>query len=317
MQSRRTHIGSNRPTSPVAYAPTGRNQLRTKPLRILSNALFVFATLISGACAEPALWVAHSATATVYFFGTIHLLKHDTPWRSDKLDQALAQSKGLWLELSDAFDTAAAGPLVQQYGIDPEHPLSTKLDANERERLDAVVRKEGLGSAAAFESFRPWMAALVISVTHIVRQGYNTSSGVEKILSDEMTAAGKPIYGLETIEQQLHFFTTLPPGTERQMLDQAMDDVDAESDKTDAIITAWIAGDVATLAKLIDQDIAANEPDAYRALVVNRNIAWAKYIEQLLKGPGVSFIAVGAGHLAGPDSVQAQLAKHGIEVQRE
>ncbi len=167
------------------------------------------------------------------------------------------------------------------------------------------------------KSFRPWMAALVISVTHIVRQGYNTSSGVEKILSDEMTAAGKPIYGLETIEQQLHFFTTLPPGTERQMLDQAMDDVDAESDKTDAIITAWIAGDVATLAKLIDQDIAANEPDAYRALVVNRNIAWAKYIEQLLKGSGVSFIAVGAGHLAGPDSVQAQLAKHGIEVQRE
>ena len=89
------------------------------------------------------------------------------------------------------------------------------------------------------------------------------------------------------------------------------------SDKTDAIVTAWMAGDVATLAKLIDQDIAANEPDAYRALVVNRNIAWAKYIEQLLKGSGVSFIAVGAGHLAGPDSVQAQLAKRGIEVQRE
>jgi uncharacterized protein len=132
-----------------------------------------------------------------------------------------------------------------------------------------------------------------------------------------MTAAGKPIHGLETIEQQLRFFTTLPPDTERQMLDEAMDDVEADAGKTDAIVTAWMAGDVATLAKLVDQDIAANEPDAYQALVVDRNIAWAGYIEQLLKGSGVSFIAVGTGHLAGPDSVQAQLAKRGIEVQRE
>jgi uncharacterized protein YbaP (TraB family) len=201
--------------------------------------------------------------------------------------------------------------------MDPQHPLSTKLSADERTRFDAIVRKEGMGSAAAFESFRPWMAAVVISVKHIASQGYTASSGVEKALSDEMTTAGKPIHGLETIEQQLRFFTTLPPDTERQMLDEAMDDVEADSGKTDAIVTAWMAGDVATLAELIDQDIAANEPDAYQALVVNRNIAWAKHIEQLLKGSDVSFIAVGAGHLAGPDSVQAQLAKRGIKVQRE
>jgi uncharacterized protein YbaP (TraB family) len=288
-----------------------------KPLRILSSALLAFAALISVACAEPALWVAHSTTATVYFFGTVHLLKHDTPWRSHRLDQALAQSQGLWLELSDPFDTAAAVPFFKQYGMDPQHPLSTKLSADERTRFDVIVRKEGMGSAAAFESFRPWMAAVVISVKHIASQGYTASSGVEKTLSDEMTTAGKPIHGLETIEQQLRFFTTLPPDTERQMLDEAMDDVEADSGKTDAIVTAWMAGDVATLAELIDQDIAANEPDAYQALVVNRNIAWAKHIEQLLKGSDVSFIAVGAGHLAGPDSVQAQLAKRGIKVQRE
>jgi uncharacterized protein YbaP (TraB family) len=286
-----------------------------KPLRILSSALLAFAALISVACAEPALWVAHSTTATVYFFGTVHLLKHDTPWRSHRLDQALAQSQGLWLELSDPFDTAAAVPFFKQYGMDPQHPLSTKLSADERTRFDAIVRKEGMGSAAAFESFRPWMAAVVISVKHIASQGYTASSGVEKALSDEMTTAGKPIHGLETIEQQLRFFATLPPDTERQMLDEAMDDVEADSGKTDAIVTAWMAGDVATLAELIDQDIAANEPDAYQALVVNRNIAWAKHIEQLLKGS--DFIAVGAGHLAGPDSVQAQLAKRGIKVQRE
>jgi hypothetical protein len=34
----------------------------------------------------------------------------------------------------------------------------------------------------------------------------------------------------------------------------------------------------------------------------------------MLKGSGVQLIAVGAAHLAGPDSVQAQLAKRGIKM---
>jgi uncharacterized protein YbaP (TraB family) len=37
----------------------------------------------------------------------------------------------------------------------------------------------------------------------------------------------------------------------------------------------------------------------------------------MLKQPGTVFIAVGAAHLAGPDSVQAQLAKMGVTVQQD
>jgi uncharacterized protein YbaP (TraB family) len=36
----------------------------------------------------------------------------------------------------------------------------------------------------------------------------------------------------------------------------------------------------------------------------------------MLKGSGVQLIAVGAAHLVGPDSVQAQLAKRGIKAER-
>jgi uncharacterized protein YbaP (TraB family) len=36
----------------------------------------------------------------------------------------------------------------------------------------------------------------------------------------------------------------------------------------------------------------------------------------MLKGSGVQQIAVGAAHLAGPDSLQVQLAKRGIKVER-
>jgi len=52
-------------------------------------------------------------------------------------------------------------------------------------------------------------------------------------------------------------------------------------------------------------------------MLVKRNEAWAKAIAERMKQPGTTFVAVGAGHLAGPDSLQKQLEKLGIEVQRQ
>ena len=54
----------------------------------------------------------------------------------------------------------------------------------------------------------------------------------------------------------------------------------------------------------------------YQSLLVNRNINWAGQIQTLLEGSGTVFIAVGAAHLAGDDSVQAQLARRGITAER-
>jgi uncharacterized protein len=96
-----------------------------------------------------------------------------------------------------------------------------------------------------------------------------------------------------------------------------MDDVDGGQQKIDAIVAAWLAGDVTAIGRMIDEEIANREPAAYRALIVDRNVAWAKEIADRLKGSGVTFIAVGAGHLTGADSVQVQLAKYGIKVEHE
>ena len=44
--------------------------------------------------------------------------------------------------------------------------------------------------------------------------------------------------------------------------------------------------------------------------------SWVTRIEGILAGSGVSFMAVGAGHLIGPDSVVAMLAAKGIVAER-
>ena len=57
-------------------------------------------------------------------------------------------------------------------------------------------------------------------------------------------------------------------------------------------------------------------PHVYQAILVDRNTDWANQIETLLQGSGTAFIAVGAAHLAGDDSVQALLAQRGVDVTR-
>ena len=52
------------------------------------------------------------------------------------------------------------------------------------------------------------------------------------------------------------------------------------------------------------------------ALLTRRNANWARWIEGRMAQPGTVMVAVGAGHLAGPASVQAMLGKRGLKVTR-
>jgi hypothetical protein len=59
-----------------------------------------------------------------------------------------------------------------------------------------------------------------------------------------------------------------------------------------------------------------DDPRLAAALLHPRNRAWADWIAARLATPGRVFVAVGAGHLAGPHSVQAMLAERGLTVTR-
>jgi hypothetical protein len=79
--------------------------------------------------------------------------------------------------------------------------------------------------------------------------------------------------------------------------------------------TYWNSGDSDGLAKLMN-DMDADSPALRKVLITDRNAKWADWIAERMQKPGVVFIGVGAGHLGGKDSVQEQLAKHGIKSER-
>jgi len=53
-------------------------------------------------------------------------------------------------------------------------------------------------------------------------------------------------------------------------------------------------------------------PELAQVLLFQRNASWAQWIKTRMERPGTVFIAVGAGHLAGRNSVQDQLKALGL-----
>lgn len=286
----------------------------------LKRGLAALAILTAGAfaafpaAADPALWVVRDEDSTIYLLGTVHVLRPETVWRSPAIDKALAEADALWIEV-EADDPAAMQPLVRKYGLDPANPLSSKLTPEQKARLDAAAAGMG-ASGAALEPLRPWLAGLTLSIGPLVKAGYDPASGVESRLKAAARDAGKPIRTLETLEQQIGFFANLPPAVELAFLLSALDEMDSGPAILDALVAAWSAGDQEALNDLMVSEMAADYPELYQALLVRRNKDWAGQIQTLLGGKGVSVIAVGAAHLVGDDSVQAQLLARDIAVER-
>lgn len=285
--------------------------------KLFAIVLFAAASFIGlVANAEPAIWVVKGPHATVYLFGTVHALQPNHPWQSAKIEAAIKESGTLWLEIPDIDDPASMQPLIMQLGMDPAHRLSSKLTPDQVAKLNKAAAALP-GGEPLLEPMKPWLAGMMLSLAPVLQAGYDPNSGVEFALKPEFTKANKPVKGFETAEQQIHYFADMSDKAQVDFLTSELDDADTAADKLKEMIAAWYAGDLAKLDELNNSDFRDKYPDLFQILVLKRNQNFATQIQEMLKGDGVSFVAVGAGHLVGKDSVPAMLEKLGYKVVRE
>ena len=259
----------------------------------------------------PPLWVIRDADSTVYLFGTIHLLRPGAAWGSDKVDAAFDSASEVWFEVVNPDDQAAMMTAVRAHGLSPERPLSSRLTPDEKTRLDAAVRSMGM-EPAQIDPMRPWFASMMISMTPLTTAGYDPAAGVELNLRSRALAAGKTLRGFETLDQQMAGLAGMSEEGETTYLRHYLAHYDTAAAQMDRAVAGWIAGDMDAIAVYARDNGRAISEEAHETFMARRNADWAGQIETLLAGSGTTFIAVGAAHLAGEDSVQTLLAAKGI-----
>ena len=260
------------------------------------------------------MWVIRDHDSTIYLIGTVHVLRPDMVWNSEKVMKALGESTELWVEVVEPDDPSIMALLMQKHGLDTAKPLSKKLNAKQKEKLAKVAKTYGM-PAAMFEPMKPWLAATMLTIVQAQKAGYDPKAGVEQVLQAQAEKEGDKILSLETIEQQMSFFSELSEAEQLAFLEQSLDDAEEGVALLDQLAKAWSEGDMETISRFMVDELKGEAPNVYDKLLVQRNIRWTQKIQQMLHGAGVHQIAVGAGHLVGPDSVQAQLAKRGIKAE--
>lgn len=264
--------------------------------------------------AKPALWVVRDADTTIYLFGTIHIMKPGTKWFDGAVRTAFDASGELVLEVVEP-EPAAMQALVMAKAIDPKG--RSLLETIPKDRRPAYLAALGGLNVpqAALDKFEPWFAATTLATLPLMKAGYDLGSGAERVLTAAAVAAGKPVSGLETPEQQLDYFDTLPEAAQTAFLTTTVEDLPRARELVDGMMDAWAGGDTDGLVETLNRAFVRT-PELSERLLNRRNANWAQWIRQRLAKPGVVFLAVGAGHLVGDQSVQRKLAASGVKSSR-
>ena len=272
------------------------------------------ATATQSKTAMPALWKVADEDTTIWLFGTVHALPDGIEWYAGPVKTALAGSEELVTEIIlDESTTAEMQKLVMEKGMLPaDQTLRGLLDEGQTERYEATMTKLGL-PVAAFDRFEPWYASMMFAMLPLMQQGYSPEAGVEFSLARH-AGEGKKRGELETIEYQLSMFDDLPQAKQLDYMMQTIDQVDEIKPMIDKMVGEWMEGDADGLADLMNESM--DDALIAETLLYTRNRAWAEWIDERLDTPGEIFVAVGAGHLAGAQSVQDALTDRGIETTR-
>lgn len=264
--------------------------------------------------AGPALWKVADEDTSIYLFGTVHALPEDIDWFSGPVAEALDSSGTLVTEIPSGFeqDPALQQTVMSLAMLPADESLRDQLDPQQRASYEAAITSLDL-PVGAFDRFEPWFAGVNLAMLPLLKAGYNPESGVEKIVESRAPAAATRD-ALETADFQLGVLDKLPLQSQVDFLIATTDMIDEVVPMMDQLLTEWVEGDTEQLGELMNANLA--DPVLAEALLYSRNRNWTDWIDERLDTPGTVFMAVGAGHLAGTNSVQDYLEARGMTVTR-
>lgn len=259
--------------------------------------------------AGPALWIVRSDDAAVYLFGRM-AVGNGAQWLTPAIEEAFDTSDVLWLENPRA-DGDRGNDLIGRLGFAEGYSVLDAIDQSDRDRVLRLLERAGT-PADALEGRKAWLANLFLSQLIDRMNNIDGSSFPDTVFRQRAEAQGKSVFSeWRDIGELIEYSVGLQETIQLQMLGKALDD----SESYGARLDAWLRGDVEALSMIADATAIAF-PDAHRAVNVERNTRWVARIRTMLDDGDMEFVAVGIGHLVGPDNLLNQLRAGGLDVER-
>jgi hypothetical protein len=159
---------------------------------------------------------------------------------------------------------------------------------------------------------KPWAAAVTLSMP-----APEDGEVLDMDLYQRAQQAGKPVFGLESIREQLAIFEDMPEEEQLVLLRDTVENF-AEIDAMQReLIDAWLQRDLGMLMAINDAAMQTGDRqlavELQDKLIIRRNRLMVERLQQYLK-EGVVFVAVGALHLPGETGLLNLLEQRGYTV---
>lgn len=259
------------------------------------------------------VWAIHGDHNTVYLAGSVHLLKANDSHLPAAFDRAYGGSKALVMELdiSKVDQMEMAGWMMEHGMLKQGTTLRATIGEARYHRVSTEAERLGVPMEAA-DMLEPWALGLQLLEMQYMQLGFDPQQGVEQQLQHKAQADGKPISGLETMDEQLGVLQGMSYPDQARFLDMIVSEMHDVESETQSVVTAWRNGDSAKLGALLSDEYKSF-PMLYRLLVTDRNKRWVPQIEKLLHANQDYFVVVGALHLVGDGGLLELMRRDGYK----
>ena len=240
-----------------------------------------------------------------YLFGTMHLIEKEYFFFPKKLKKIVSKSDQLVMELEGLPNQTEAMSMVML-------KEGSFFDYFTKEQIDSILvwakdkfSMEEPAFRAGFSKMKPF----VIVQMAMQMQFMGKTESYELTLDEIAVTHEIEIKGLETVAQQMSFFDDLTVEQQAEMVMAGIRDGDEALGLIKEMQEIYTGQNVDLLFQLVDEQGGVIS-DEQAKFLDNRNKNWIPQIAELIQNKD-TFIAVGAGHLGGPNGVIRLLEKEG------
>lgn len=270
------------------------------------------------------LWKITGGSNSGYLVGTIHVAREEMYPLDHDLQQAIADSDYVALELDlTKVSQFKAMKLINQAALLTDGTtLKDHVSPEDYLKFGQVMKKRmGIG-AAVFDKYEPWYAAMTLEALPAMK--YMNTDGIDKYIAKQAHKEGKTVIELESMEEQIGLFDHFSNGLQKLYFHQSIKNMDQTSEGLDQIMDLWAAGEPAQLNQLHaeyekegKQTMGKLFEDFDNSFLVRRNHEMAEKIDGFLTNgaKGTYMAAVGAMHMAGKEGLVSLLEQKGYKVE--
>ena len=257
------------------------------------------------------LWrIERPDAAPSYVFGTMHSKDPEITRLAEPVAARFDGAHSLAVEM---VQTPRAVRAYRRAMEIPNGDLELLIGPERMKMVVEVGARYGL-SERRLRRLKPWALSVLFSVPPAEARAARPT--LDKVLEVQAEGRAMPVYGLESVEEQIDVYDGLDLEHQIALLDAALaENWRIECWWEEAMKPAYLTGDLSTLYALGTPPVIDGDDFLWRTLIVDRNRRMVERIQdRFLEGD--AFIAVGAAHLPGDLGVLNLLVEQGYRVDR-